>query len=122
MRIVLPVPVLFEIGNFIAWIPEREMRELQGRRLLTMFDLAATGSQWIVPLASADEVWSRSDLRECLARFVEAQDAPDVGLTDSAVVFEAWRLKRNTLWPRRVHIWTHEASMKAREPDPEPPR
>jgi predicted nucleic acid-binding protein len=121
-RLFLPVPVLFEVGNFVAQIADREVLDLQARRLLTLFDLAAKGLPWIVPLASDDEVWTRRHLHDCVTRFVAAQETPDVGLTDAAVIFEADRLKANRLWPRRVHIWTNEHAMKAREPDPEPAR
>lgn len=122
VRLVLPVPVLFEAGNFVAQIRVQEVRALQAKRLLSLFDLAAKGFPWIVPLASGDEVWTRSHLHDCMTRFVAAQDKPQLGLTDAAVIYEAERLKADRLWPRRVHIWTYEDAMKAREPDPEPER
>jgi hypothetical protein len=97
-------PVLFEVGNFVAQIRVQEVRALQAKRLLSLFDLAAKGFPWIVPLASGDEVWTRSHLHDCMTRFVAAQDKPQLGLTDAAVIYEAERLKADRLWPKRVHI------------------
>ncbi len=75
------------------------------------------GMPWTV-LPSREARW----LREAVARFVDTHVLEGIDLSDGTLIDEAARLKRTRYrgpgW--RVHIWTKDRKLKAREPDQEP--
>ena len=59
--------------------------------------------------------------KKLVVSFVDNHILGDIDLSDSTLIDEARRLKDTTYRsPWRVHIWTKDKRLKAREPDSEP--
>ena len=60
--------------------------------------------------------------RKLIVSFVENHVIQSIDLSDSTLIDEAHRLKRDRYQRRgwRVHIWTKDKNLKALEPDNEP--
>lgn len=116
-RLFVPLPCLFELANHIADIPQAEHRHRLANHLSRQVDAAAEGDgEWIIlPLGGAEHY------RTLCRRFARDFAAQGIGLTDTCVIEEARRLKRERYGGStfRVHIWTRHQTLKANEPDPE---
>lgn len=115
-RLFVPLPVVFEVANHIA--------DSSGdrHRLAEQFKehvLRALGSSAGVPFKVSPGV-DPASLRELLAAFAGEFAAGKIGLSDTAIVYEARRLKEKYGAACPVHIWTKDCRLKAQEPDPEP--
>lgn len=123
----VPVPVLFELGNHIAQMKTGGERR---RRLAQKLkdDVVASCSNkepWVITAFGSESVaidFSEALVAYC-AGFADEFAAAEVGLTDVAVIREALHLKarHNAEGSRvyKVHIWTRDHQVKAREPDAE---
>lgn len=123
----VPMPVLFELANHIADVKHADHR----KKLVEHMHRAVTssikeGAPWIItPPGNSD---SLQELMEVLhgitSRFATEFAQQKLGLTDTAVIMEAERLKKSYPSSRLknylVHIWTRHAALKAYEPDVEP--
>ena len=119
-RLYLPIPVLFELANHIAHVDSGDER----RRLSTLF--SKTVKRSIVDEDAAFNIIPcmafpvASELDKNLNFFVErfeAEFSPQgLGFTDSSIILEAKELKKEI---NKVHIWTLDKPLKAREPDTE---
>lgn len=105
----LPLPGLYELGNHIAQVKDGNKRkELADKLFYTIFD-----DDTFLTVTPANPV---EELREFLQKFKEEYVIQAIGLVDTLVIHEAWRLKKST---NRVHIWTTDHHVKAHEPDKE---
>lgn len=112
----VPFPVIFEVANHIAHGPEGRARVELGRRfvadVLQSFERAET---FVVTPALDTE-----NLKALLRVFSGEMVQEGIGLTDGSMIHEARRLKAKYGPHARVHIWTQDRHLKAREPDREP--
>lgn len=125
-QLFAPLPVLFELGNHIA-----DVKNGAHRRRLAL-QLQETVSQWLAGDGPITIVSAMDDSRTvqdfCAALSALTKKFSDLapsqhGLTDTAVVLEAERLRskhsNSSLVKYQVHIWTRHQSLKALEPDSE---
>lgn len=117
-RLYVTVPSIYELANHIADVSNGNARwslaEGLQDAILSSID---EGVPWtIIP---SQEL---SALKKLIASFADNHVLEGIGLSDSTLIDEAHRLKRTTYrgsaW--RVHIWTKDKKLKAREPDKEP--
>ncbi|CAG1021858.1 hypothetical protein DOJK_01288 [Patescibacteria group bacterium] len=120
-RLYIPIPVLFELANFIAHVKDGNIR----RQLVSNF--SETVKQGIssestflniipcTPFAIIDEL--KNSLEDFVQRFADEYSQQGLGFTDSAVLIEAQNLKNKY---NLVHIWTKDEPLKPYEPDTEP--
>ena len=117
-RLYVTVPSIYELANHIADVSNGKARWSLAKKLrddiLSSLD---EGVPWtIIPSQQL------SALKKLIASFVDNHVLACIGLSDSTLIDEADRLKRTTYrgsaW--RVHIWTKDEELKAREPDNEP--
>lgn len=126
-QLYVPLSVLFELGNHIADVKDGQARHRLARQLVESVEIWLSGETPITIVSSMDDARTVEDfcaaLNAMTAKFAEL--APDRhGLTNTAVVLEAQRLKQkypgSTLKQIHVHIWTRDQRLKALEPDTEP--
>lgn len=122
-RFYVPAPVLFELCNHIAQLPDGHHRHtLAGLVAQDVRDaLSALPSGWIVSRPAKDALLDVATLLSSLDAFSTQLAQRKIGLTDAAVIQESQRLKDRLLapdWP--VHIWSKDVALKACEPDQEP--
>ncbi len=145
----VPVAVLFELANHIAdahrknfCSSQRIAKELQRKvqeslarpSLVTSPTRVPQPTQpddqeklppWIITYAAGCSTLEglMDALSSCVSRFSEEFAANQLGLTDTAVVLEAQRLrqqnKSDSSRQYKIHIWTRHAALKAHEPDAE---
>ena len=119
-RLYVTVPSIYELANHIAGVSNGNARWSLAEGLqddiLSSLDKAVPWT--IIP---SQEL---SALKELIASFVDKHVLEGIGLSDSTLIDEAHRLKKRTTTYResawRVHIWTKDKNLKAREPDREP--
>ena len=117
-RLFVTVPSIYELANHIADVSDGNARWSLAKRLRNaILSSLDEGVPWtIIP---SQEL---SALKKLIASFVDNHVLEGIGLSDSTLIDEADRLKRTTYrgsdW--RVHIWTKDKELKAREPDKEP--
>lgn len=117
-RLYVTVPSIYELANHIAGVSNGNARWPLAKELrnaiLCSLDKAVPWT--IIP---SQEL---SALKELIVSFVDNHVLACIGLSDSTLIDEADRLKRTTYrgsdW--RVHIWTKDKKLKAKEPDREP--
>jgi hypothetical protein len=122
-RFYVPAPVLFELCNHIAQLPDGHHRHtLAGRVAQDVRDaLSALPPGWIVSRSAKDALLDVATLLSSLDAFSTQLAVSKIGLTDAAVIQESRRLKDRHVtsgWP--VHIWSKDTALKACEPDQEP--
>jgi len=117
-RLYVPLPCIFELGNHIAKIQDgRGRRELAQKLFLDVKDSVETSKPWItLPSVEIGEA-----LRRLCKAFSENYQRLRIGLTDSFIIEEANRLKRDqdNKFGFKVHIWTKDKALKTYEPDTE---
>jgi len=116
VRFYVPYPVIFEVANHIAKGRDDGARTALAKRFVDeMLKSFESSKPFIITPAIRDE-----QLKELLRVFAGEMVRERVGLTDASIVHEAKRLKKLYSTQARVHIWTKDRALKAREPDPEP--
>lgn len=119
-RLYVPVPVLFELANFVAQVEDgrqrKELAELFSKTIRTSieesipFIVTPAGDREILQELGAILVLSDTFSKQ----FAQSQ----IGLTDVSIIDQARRLKQK-YHTFSVHIWTKDRGLKAYEPDEE---
>ena len=117
-RLYVSLPTIFELAGHIAGIPDgRSRRRLSEKLRDTVVSCIREGRPWNL-LPPLDE----STVERLIKGFVDYSQEKGMSLVDTTLIGEADRLReityRGQAW--RVHIWTKDQRLKAREPDSEP--
>lgn len=124
-RLFVPFPVVFEVANYIADVRDGGHRHL----LAAQFNKAIrnsveSGSPWIItPGSDSSILLELGNLVEMCDRYAIELAIQGIGLSDTAIVEEAKRLKKKYKKygsGALVHIWTKDRRLKPHEPDAEP--
>ena len=125
-RLYVPVPVLYELANHVADIKDSSNRKRLAKQLSQDVNSALKESTpWTITHLTdeADVSALMEALRKHAEQFAEIFAKEKLGLTDTALVLEAERLRKryqsNSLRKYHVHIWTRHQAIKSREPDNE---
>lgn len=113
--IYVPFPAIFEVANHIAHVKDGDKRTRQARQFVAIVLKSIDQGTPFVVIPKLDV----ENLKLLLDVFAKDFVSQGVGLTDTSIIEEAKRLKREHA-TRQVHIWTTDKGLKAREPDPEP--
>lgn len=111
--LIVPVAVLFELCNHITGIGDGNLRRRRAQKLLE--DVHQSREEQtpylIEPAAHLPEFY------EDLSEFAQQYASQGIGLTDTQILRLAsqWKAKPGY----RVHLWTFDKALKAREPDRE---
>ena len=121
-RLYVPFPVVFEVANHIAGVPDGGSRKRLADLLAsTVRSCVETANPWIITPASEDILYDLSELLRLCDVYAREMAVQSIGLSDTAIIEEARRLKEKYNQPGdRVHIWTRDHGLKAHEPDSEP--
>ena len=117
-RLYLPVPSIYELANHISHVSNGNVRHSLAEKVRdTVLSSLDNGTPWtIIPSQQLDT------FKNLIVSFVNNHVIQGIGLSDSTLIDEARRLKRERYggpgW--RVHIWTKDRKLKAQEPDNEP--
>ncbi len=117
-RLYVSLPTIFELAGHIADIPEsRSRRKLSVDLRDVVFTSIREGQPWsLLPAINEDAV------KGLLEGFVRYSPEKGISLVDTILIDEANHLRKTRYkgptW--RVHIWTKDQRIKAREPDSEP--
>ena len=117
-RLYVTVPCIYELANHIADVSDGNVRRLLAEQVRDTILLSLDeGTPWtIIPSQQLDT------FKNLVVSFVDNHVIQGIGLSDSTLIDEARRLKRERYrgpgW--RVHIWTKDKKLKAHEPDNEP--
>ncbi len=117
-RLYVTAPCVYELASHIADVADGNQRvSLAGKMRDSVLSSLDEGMPWTV-LLSREARW----LREAVARFVDTHVLEGIDLSDGTLIDEARRLKQTRYRGAggRVHIWTKDRKLKAREPDQEP--
>jgi len=116
----IPIPVLFELANHIAHVDNGDVRRYLSQKFSETVKLGISNTDILFNIIPCMAFSVASELNESLDFFVsrfEAEFATQgLGFTDSSIILEAKSLKTTE---NRVHIWTLDEALKAREPDTE---
>ena len=104
-----PLPCVYELANHIAHVQDGNLRKHLADKLYCTI-IGDNPSIVVTPACAVD------DLKIFLEKFSNTYVSEGFGLADAAVIDEAKRLKNKN---NRVHIWTLESTIKAREPNRE---
>ena len=123
-RLYVPFPVVFEVANHIVDVRDGTIR----RRLAERFAADVRSSveseaPWIIiPADKGDVMLGLAEFLDLCHRYATEFAPQQVGLTDTSLIVEAARLKRERYAhaSQKVHIWTKDKRLKAHEPDTEP--
>lgn len=120
-RLYVTVPCIYELANHIADVSDGNVRRSLAERLrddvLSSLDSNPSTPWTIIPSQQLDA------FKNLIVSFVDNHVIQKgVGLSDSTLIDEAHRLKRDRYQRRGspVHIWTKDKALKAYEPDTEP--
>ena len=105
-----PLPCVYELANHIAHVRNGNAR----RNLAEQLYQTVTVQQLPIVVTPACAV---NELSVFIEHFKNEYVTQGIGLADAAVIDAARHLKNPN---NQVHIWTLEATIKAREPDEEP--
>ncbi len=113
-RLFVPLPCLFELANHIVDVRDGSVSHRLANHLTKQVraSIEDDGEWTLVPLREAGHfprLWDR---------FAQEFARQGVGLTDTCVIEEARRLKRERYGGSlfTVHIWTRDQALKAYEP------
>jgi hypothetical protein len=127
VQFFVPLPVLFELGNHIADVPNGGLLRQLALQLKDAVKEWLAGNTPFTVVSSMDDSRTVKDFCVALGSLTQKFSAlvpSQHGLTDTAVVVEAERLRSryidSSLSKYRVYIWTRHQSLKALEPDTEP--
>ena len=118
-RLYVTVPCIYELANHIADVLDGNKRRSLAEQVRdTVLSSLDDGTPWtIIPSQKLDI------FKNLIVSFVDNPVIQKgVGLSDSTLIDEAHRLKRDRYQRRGspVHIWTKDKALKAWEPDTEP--
>jgi hypothetical protein len=121
-RLYVPFPVVFELANHIALVRDGGARKRLADWLAkTVRSCIESATPWIITPASEDILYDLSELLRLCDVYAQELAVQGIGLSDTALVEEARRLKAKYNQPTdRVHIWTKDRRLKTHEPDAEP--
>ena len=117
-RLYVSLPAIFELAGHIADVPDGGLRRKLSEELRdTVVSSICENFPWnLVPALEMNTV------EELINGFVDHSREKGMSLVDTTLIDEAARLSQTTYrgqaW--RVHIWTKDKRLKAREPDNEP--
>ena len=117
-RLYVSLPAIFELAGHIADVPDGGLRRKLSEELRdTVVSSIRENFPWnLVPALEMNTV------EELINGFVDHSREEGMSLVDTTLIGEAKRLRQTTYrgqaW--RVHIWTKDQRLKAREPDGEP--
>ena len=117
-RLYVSLPAIFELAGHIADVPDGGLRRKLSEKLRdTVVSSIRKNLPWNL-LPALD----MSTVERLIDGFVEHSREEEMSLVDTTLIDEAGRLRQTTYrgqaW--RVHIWTKDQRLKAREPDGEP--
>ena len=118
-RFFLPLGCLYQLCDHIGDVENGHKR----RKLAKAVESDVNSSiEKVIPWIIVPATDVKAGLSGLLRRFSEDPAHLEMGLTDSTVISEAERLKKEytTSLGYRVHIWTTDRRLKVYEPDPEP--
>jgi predicted nucleic acid-binding protein len=117
--VYVPVLVLFEVANHIAQVADGSYRkQLAAKLTATVKNCLEKRDPWII--SPSKELEADNRLLETLLKFSTEYSQAKIGLTDAAVASEALRLaEKYKSFGHKIHIWTTDQALKAREPDTE---
>ena len=117
-RLYVSLPAIFELAGHIADVPDGGLRRKLSEELRdTVVSSICEYFPWnLVPALEMNTV------KKLINGFVDHSREKGMSLVDTTLIDEAKRLRQTTYrgqaW--RVHIWTKDQRLKAREPDNEP--
>ena len=112
------LPAIFELAGHIADVPDGRLRRKLSEKLRdTVVSSVREGLPWNL-LPALD----MSTVERLINGFVDHSHERGMSLVDTTLIDEADRLRQTTYSDQtwRVHIWTKDKRLKAREPDDEP--
>ena len=117
-RLYVSLPAIFELAGHIADVSDGGLRRKLSKKLRdTVISSIREGQPWNL-LPALD----MSTVERLINGFVDHSREIGMSLVDTTLIDEAKRLRQTTYrgqaW--RVHIWTKDQRLKAREPDNEP--
>ena len=119
-RFYVTVPSIYELANHISHVSDGNKRRSLAERVrddvLSSLDPNQSTPWTIIPSQQLDT------FKKLIVSFVDEHVIQRIDLSDSTLIDEARRLKRDTYQRRGspVHIWTKDEALKAYEPDTEP--
>jgi hypothetical protein len=115
-RLYVPFPAIFEVANHIVDGRDGRARVALAQRFVEdVLQSFERTTPFVITPAINEE-----NLKTLLRVFSGELAQERVGLTDGSMIEEARRLKEKYGMHARVHIWTKDQRLKAREPDQEP--
>ena len=117
-RLYVSLPAIFEVAGHIAGVSDGGVRRRLSEKLRdTVVSSICESHPWNL-LPALD----MSAVERLINGFVDHSREEGMSLVDTTLIDEAKRLRQTTYrgqaW--RVHIWTKDQRLKAREPDGEP--
>ena len=116
----IPIPVLFELANHIAHVDNGAVRRGFSQRFSETVKRGISNADIFFNIMPCMDFSVASELNDSLdffvSRFESEFSQQGLGFTDSSIILEAESLKTTE---NRVHIWTLDEALKAREPDTE---
>ena len=117
-RLYVTVPCIYELANHISQVPNGNARRSLAEQVRdTVLSSLDQGTPWtIIPSQQLDT------FKNLIVSFIDNHVIQGIDLSDSTLIDEARRLKRDTYQRRGspVHIWTKDRKLKVYEPDSEP--
>ena len=117
-RLYVTISSIYELSDHVCDVHDGNIRsQLAAKVRDTVLSSIEEGTPWTIVPSQQIEVF-----KELVLSFAENHVRQGIDLTDSTLIDEARRLRRERYrgpeW--RVHIWTKDRKLKAREPDNEP--
>lgn len=115
-RFFVPLPCIFELGNHIADVTNESSRnQLKERLSGTVISCVKKQTPWIITPSIKTE-----SLPDLWKMFSKPEMQKGLSLTDTSIIREAENFKKKRRrFDYKVHIWTRDRELKAREPDSE---
>ena len=114
-RFYVPLPCIFEFADHIADVKNGSVRNrIADSFYKTVKNCVEDGKPWIITSIDIEELTQLCD------NFANQYVLQCIGLTDTTIISEAYRLKKKfSGLGYTVHIWTKEKKIKSYEPDTE---
>ena len=117
-RLYVTVPSVYELAKHISDVRDGDRRSSLASQVRdAVLSSINGGAPWSVVPSKQLEVF-----KDLIVSFADNHVRQGIDLSDGTLIDEARRLKRERYrgpdW--RVHIWTKDRNLKAREPDNEP--
>lgn len=120
-RFYVPFAVVFEVANHIAdGRNDARRKELADQLARTVRQSIDNATPWIITPSAENILLHVSELPRLCDLYATRFADQRIGLSDTAIIEEALRLKAKYGAFGKVHIWTKDKRMKRHEPDPEP--